>query len=257
MPRSTRLIAMASRLRAEPDATVSQLAAEFGTSDRTVLRDLATLRDTGMPITGQAGPGGGIRLEGSRGLTAVHLNLGEAMALWLASRLARESSVLPWSEAATSALNKLLVSLPRQRADSLSRILRRVFVGRPASASLAGTVGSTPAELLTLFEQAFTSGCGMRFVYADAQGRRSVRHIEPHGLLVEPPVWYLLARDVDKGAARTFRMDRIRQPVLDEGTRFHPDLKLALGQLPPIGRYVRADNGRAVLRHSTPPGAGA
>lgn len=237
---------LASRLRAEPEATVAQLAAEFGTSGRTVLRDLATLRDTGMPITGQAGPGGGIRLEGSRGLTAVHLNLAEVMALWLASRLARESSVLPWSEPATSALSKLLLSLPPARADALRGVLRRVFVGRPASAALAVTVGSAPAELLVMFERAFSGGNGMRFLYTDAQGRRSIREIEPHGLLVEPPVWYLLARDIGKGAARTFRMDRIAEPAVMDSVRFRPDLKLAMSQLPPTGRYVRADSGRAV-----------
>lgn len=241
-------MSLASRLRAEPDATVSQLAAEFGTSERTVLRDLATLRSTGMPITGQAGPGGGIRLEGSRGLTAVHLNLAEVMALWLASRLARETSVLPWSEAATSALNKLLLSLPAARAESLRGVLRRVFVGRPASAALAMGVGSAPGELLVMFEQAFSGGYGLRFVYTDAQGRRTDREIEPHGLLVEPPVWYLLARDIGKGVARTFRMDRVSEPSVMEDVRFRPDMRLTLSQLPPTGRYVRADSGRAVAR---------
>ncbi|MGQ3054687.1 MAG: helix-turn-helix transcriptional regulator [Roseateles sp.] len=240
------MIAIVSRLRAAPDATVAQLAGEFDVSERTMLRDLATLRDTGMPITGQSGPGGGIRLEGSRGLTAVHLTLGEVMALWLAARLARESSVLPWSDAAASALNKLLVSVPASRADSLRLVLRRVFVGRPAGAGLAATIGRTPDELLTVFEQAFSSGCGMRFLYTDAQGRASTREVEPHGLLVEPPVWYLLAWDRRKAAARTFRMDRIDQPVVIDDLRFRPDLRLALSQLPPTGRYVRADTGRAV-----------
>lgn len=237
---------LAGRLRAQPDATVAQLAAEHGVSARTALRDLATLREMGLPITGQAGPGGGIRLEGLRGVTAVHLTFAEVMALWLASRLAREASVLPWSQAATSALHKLLASLPIARADSLRSVLRRVFVGRPASAALAATAGHTPDELLTVFEQAFSAGNGMRFLYTDAQGRRSTREIEPHGLLVEPPVWYLLARDTVKGMPRTFRMDRIEQPSVLERVSFRPDLKLTLGQLPPTGRYVRADSGRPV-----------
>ena len=33
----------------------------------------------------------------------------------------------------------------------------------------------------------------------DREGRASVRRIEPHGLLINAPVWYILARDVDKG----------------------------------------------------------
>lgn len=248
MSRSTRLMAIASRLRADPDATVAQLAAEFGTSERTALRDLATLRETGMPITGQAGPGGGVRLEGTRGLTAVHLSLAEVMALWLASRLSLEASVLPWSDAATTALSKLLLSLPPARAESLRSVLRRVFVGRPASVGLASSAGSAPAELLMMFEQAFSNGHGLRFRYTDAHGHRTCREVEPHGLLVEPPVWYLLARDISNGGARTFRMDRIAAPEVMDGLRFRPDLKLALSQLPPTGRYVRADSGRTVSR---------
>ena len=35
---------------------------------------------------------------------------------------------------------------------------------------------------------------------------------EPHGIFVEIPVWYVLAVDIDKDAARMFRMDRIAYP---------------------------------------------
>ena len=40
--------------------------------------------------------------------------------------------------------------------------------------------------------------------YVECQQRvsaQSQRRVAPHGLLVEPPVWYVLAHDVDKGAA--------------------------------------------------------
>lgn len=239
---------LSDRLRAEAEVSVTGLARDFGVSNRTLRRDLATLRDAGMPIVGQAGRGGGIRLDGARGVTAVHLTLSEVLALWLASRLSRQSSLLPWSEAATSALHKLLASVPKQRADSLRAILRRVFVGCPASTALASAVGRTPMNLLTLFEEAFTSGSGLGFDYTDGKGGRSSRRIEPHGLLVEPPVWYILSVDVDKRANRTFRMDRVERPRPLPEIRFRPDLKTALGQLPTTGNFARADTGRAVVR---------
>ncbi len=50
----------------------------------------------------------------------------------------------------------------------------------------------------------------------------SVRRIEPHGLLVKAPVWYVLARDVEKQAPRMFRMDRVSRPRLLESRRFLP-----------------------------------
>lgn len=234
------------RLRGGAEVNIEQLAAELGVSSRTIQRDLATLKAQGEPISGQAGRGGGVRLERSRGLIAVHMSLDEILALWLASRLSREASVLPWSGAATSALHKLLASIPGDRASSLGSLLGRVFLGAPASPRLAATVGTMDGELLSLFEEAFTAGVCLGFGYTDAQGRSSWRRAEPHGLLMEPPVWYILARDVDKGEPRTFRMDRITQPRLVASLRFRPSGRIATQQLPPTGRYVRADTGRPV-----------
>jgi predicted DNA-binding transcriptional regulator YafY len=236
MPRPSRILRLLDRLRAGGEVSIEQLAAELEVSCRTIQRDLATLRAQGEPISGQAGPGGGVRLERSRGLVAVHLSLGEVLALWLAARLSREASVLPWSGAATSALHKLLASIPDDRATSLRSLLGRVYLGAPTSHQLVATMGPIDSGLLSLFEEAFT-----------ARGRQSWRRAEPHGLLMEPPVWYILARDVDKDEPRTFRMDRIAQPRIETTFRFRPSDRIAVQQLPTAGRYVRADSGQPVL----------
>jgi hypothetical protein len=72
------------------------------------------------------------------------------------------------------------------------------------------------------------------FLYTDRVGKKSPRRVEPHGLLVETPVWYVLARDVDKGEPRTFRMDRIARPRLLADISFLPDLQLIQAQLPDL-----------------------
>lgn len=223
---------MADRLRGRAETTVADLAQELGVSSRTVLRDLAALRERGLPIVGDAGPGGGIRLDGSRGVTAVHMSVTEVVAIWLAARLSRESSDLPWSQAAISGLAKLLASLPGHEASALRALCRRVIVGPPAGAEIRSSAGRPPRELLRLFEEGFTNGLGLGFRYTDRFGNESVRLIEPHGLLVETPVWYILARDVDKQVPRTFRMDRITHPSLRSEIRFSPDLRLIQDQVP-------------------------
>ncbi len=53
-----------------------------------------------------------------------------------------------------------------------------------------------------------------------------MRRVEPHGLLVKPPVWYVLARDCDKLAPRSFRMDRIASPRLLPAVTLRPDLDI-------------------------------
>jgi predicted DNA-binding transcriptional regulator YafY len=233
VPRAERLLALADALRASGARTIEDLARELAVSPRTIHRDLATLRDRGVPISGEAGPGGGIRLEGPRGVTAVHLSIGEVVTLWLSARLARAASDLPWGGAADSALRKLLASLPRARSDELRGLCRRVIVGPPASPQLAAAAGRVVPELLALVEQAITRGVGLRFAYVDRTGKPSrQRTVELHGLLVQTPVWYLITRDVDKAEPRIFRMDRVSTPRLVPDLRFRPDMTVIQSALP-------------------------
>lgn len=232
MPRTDRVMDLVELLRGRDTTTVSALAGELGVSRRTVLRDLATLRARGLPITGEPGPSGGLRLEGARGVTAVHLGVAEVVSLWLAARLSRAASDLPWGEGARSGLAKLMASLPRERTRELRALCRRVIVGPPASERVRSGAGRAPPELLRLFEEAFGRGAGLGFHYADRVGQRTLRRVEPHGLLVQTPVWYLLARDADKGEPRMFRMDRISSPRLLGEIRFTPDARVIQAQLP-------------------------
>lgn len=222
---------LADLLRGRETTTVGDLADELGVSRRTLLRDLAALRERGMPITGEAGPGGGLRLEGARGLSAVHLSLAEIVALWLGARLSHAASDLPWGGAADSAMAKLLASLPAAKARALRALCRRVIVGPPATSRVRESAAPPPRELLRLFEEAFSRGVGLAFHYTDREARRTMRRVEPHGLLVQPPVWYVLARDADKGEPRMFRMDRIARPRLIEELVFRPDVAVIEAQL--------------------------
>jgi predicted DNA-binding transcriptional regulator YafY len=245
MPRAERILQLSDMLRGRETTTVGALATDLAVSRRTLLRDLAALRDRGMPITGEAGPGGGVRIGGDGGQAAVHLSVTEIVALWLGARLSRGASNLPWGEAADSGMTKLLGSLPTKKARALRALCRRVIVGQPASAHVRAGAAAPPRDLLGLFEQAFSNGLGLGFHYSDRDGRQSQRRVEPHGLLVEPPVWYVLARDVDKREPRTFRMDRISRPRILENIPFRPDLTVIQEQLadrerwrPLIGRWT-------------------
>jgi len=233
MPRAERLMELVDHLRGTDSTTVERLASELDVTSRTIHRDLAALRARGMPITGEAGPGGGVRLEGARGVTAVHLSVTEVVTLWLAATLSQAASDLPWSGAASSGLAKMLASLPRDKAADLRTLCRRVIVGPPASSKIQTGAGRSRPELLALFEAAFSAGVGLGFRYQDREGRRTERRAEPHGLLVQSPVWYVLGRDVEKGQPRMFRMDRITAPHLLDDVRFRPSADVIWAQLPP------------------------
>ena len=152
--RATRLFDLAERLRATTETTVEELASALDVSARTVRRDLALLRDRGMPITAESGRGGGVRLEGARGVVAVHLGIPEIVALWLGARLAQAVADVPWTRRANGALTKLLASLPAAGARELRDLCGRIFIGPDASARVREGVGPVAPGLFHLFETA-------------------------------------------------------------------------------------------------------
>jgi predicted DNA-binding transcriptional regulator YafY len=225
MVRAERVFLLLELLRGSDALTAAQLAERLGVSERTVHRDLATLRRTGTPLEAESGPGGGVRLQRERGLTAVHLSEDEVVALWMGAQLSRLTSALPWGKGQRSGLDKLFASVPRERARSARALCRRVVVGRPASERIVAQLGEAPGELLAAFERAFREEVCLAFDYRDREGRASRRLVEPHGLLVEAPAWYILALDVERQGARMFRMDRIRRPALRPERPFVPDFE--------------------------------
>ena len=225
MKRVERVFALLDYLRSHEVTPVAVVARDLSVSRRTILRDLATLRDSGWPIRAEAGPGGGVLLARDRGLTAVHLTPDEIASLWLAAQLSKREGPLPWGRAARSALDKAFASLPAQRARGLRHLVQRVLIGQPASTRIRDELGAAPTALIDAFERAFAGSLCLSFDYTDRHARQTRRVVEPHGLLLEPPAWYILARDTAHGEARMFRMDRIRQVRVLPDRSFKPDFE--------------------------------
>ena len=111
-------------------------------------------------------------------------------------------------------------ALPQQRVDELQRFMQRVLVGDSALEPQGAGTAIDPA-LVATFEQAFTANRLLAFSYVDRAGRRTRRRVEPHGLLVRAPLWYVIAWDPRRAAPRLFRADRIRRPSISDQT-FRP-----------------------------------
>ncbi len=209
---TSRRDALVALLRSDRNPTMTELAAELGVSVRTIRRDVAALRMRGMDIEGERGRGGGIRFARFAPLPPLHLEETEAVGLWISVQLARHAAGIPYSRGSQAGLNKVLAALPEKRRRNLRRLSERIFVGAPASASVRASMGETVPTLLDAFERCFGDEVCLGFDYQDRKGNRTRRRIEPHGIFVDIPVWYILAIDLDKDAARMFRMDRITNP---------------------------------------------
>jgi predicted DNA-binding transcriptional regulator YafY len=228
-------------LRRRGSCSVADLAHQLGVSRRTVLRDLASLRTRGFTIRGEGGRGGGVLLDASSVLLSSRLAADEVVSLVLSVAIMRAAPWIPFAAGADRALAKIEGALPADRLRELRRLMRRILVGDPTGAATPAANAVEPG-LLPAFEQAFTSSRVLCFDYIDREARRSRRRVEPHGLLVRAPLWYVIAWDLDKDAARLFRMDRVRRAQVQTDavfgsrpielvTQICPDARAAVGSV--------------------------
>jgi predicted DNA-binding transcriptional regulator YafY len=223
MKRSERLHAMTEYLRRRrTPITVADLARHFEVDERTVFRDLAALREQQVPILGEPGRGGGLQLRRDYQMPPLALSIDEAVSLWLSYRLAAVLGTLPAGRALAPAVDKVLGSVPRERRDAILGVIERIVMARPARRELAEAAQPLDAGVYRACEQAFIAGHVLELEYIDRHGAATKRAVEPHGLLVAPPLWYLLAHDRLRGEPRMFRFDRVRAVARCGEQRFEP-----------------------------------
>lgn len=212
-------------LRQRADWLVDDLARETAASRRTVLRDLNHLRMRGFDIVGLAGPGGGVRLEATSVLVTSQLDADEVVALTLAVEVASATSHTPFAAAADRALGKIEAALPVRRAEELRLFRQRIIVSH-TTPMMRPEHRPIDDQLIGVFEAGFSSRQLITFDYVDRKKSSTNRTVEPQGLLVRPPVWYVLGWDRSRDDFRTFRADRISKPSLTDDTftlRMLPD----------------------------------
>jgi predicted DNA-binding transcriptional regulator YafY len=216
----TRHDAIVRSLRRSGTATVDALAAEVGASRRTVLRDIAALRDQGFVVHSEPGRGGGLQLDPQSMQTTTRLAVAEVFALLISVATMRAAGYMPFSDLADAGLAKIEKSLPPEKVRDLRRFLDCLHVGRLSPLQDLSDMGSSDPDLLPAFETAFLERLQLRFQYCDAKGQQTVREVEPQALLILPPLWYLVAWDPARADFRHFRMDRISKPDVIDGTKF-------------------------------------
>lgn len=189
--------------------TTADLADAAGVSRRTVVRDLAALRDQGVLVECDRGRGGGVRLASGQSGGRIRLKRDEAMDLLAALALADRLGS-PFSVNASLPVRQKLASVfaPADR-EAIRALRRRILVGGAASARTSAQAGRVRSQDLRTIRDAFIERRILDVTYLDTAGRRTARRIEAHYLLLNPPVWYVLAWDHLRQAVRAFRFDRI------------------------------------------------
>ncbi|WP_333775256.1 helix-turn-helix transcriptional regulator [Streptomyces sp. IBSBF 3136] len=200
---SARLLRLLSLLSSRPSWTCAELAERIQVTDRTVRRDVSRLRELGYSVDSDPGPWGGYRLRAGSRVPPLILDDEEALAVAVGLREAALSDALGSDQAALSALLKLRQVLPARIAERLGD-LDDAFVSLPAADGPRIRTG-----LLLELALACRKGERARLSYVDAEGRATLRDVDPYRLVRTGRRWYFVARDVSRDQWRTFRADRV------------------------------------------------
>ena len=199
MPRIDRLFHLLQTFRRlTPPVTAAALAREMGMSERTIYRDIDTLRGVGAIIDGTAGYG--YVLTEDPALPPMMFNDEEIEALVLGLREVREIGDDTLAEAAVSALNKLKARLPETQSMRLRNAVlsARRFHDRPEI-----TIDTKELRKVTWEERI------IEIDYADVEGTQTTRRIKPLSIVFFDQTRVLLAWCCLRTDFRSFRLDRI------------------------------------------------
>lgn len=206
MSRTSRLFELINVLRARRTPVTAQyLARELGISQRSVYRDIETLRSLGAPLDGQAGIG----------------------------YCLREGFFLPEFAFTSDELDALILGLGwvRQRADpALARCSESALAKILAARSNRSSTGEEPPALVTaasvsklmdppqvaLLRDAIRRQRKVAIGYEDAQGSLSDRTIWPIAIVYFDDVRLLAAWCEQRSAFRHFRVDRVHVRTVSE-----------------------------------------
>ncbi|MCI2236982.1 WYL domain-containing protein [Paenibacillus sp. TRM 82003] len=206
--RSERLVALLFQLQRRRAVTVPELARDLGVSVRTAHRDVAALREAGVPIWSEPGRGGGVRLVDGWRSHLDGLTSREAVAL-LTLTAPPALAALGLDGAVAAAHAKVSATLPEELRERAGALAQRFHLDAPG---WFRAQDDTPE--LTVLARAVWEQSPVRLAYGPV-GTGSERTLEPLGLVLKAGVWYLVASS--QGRVRTYRVARVRGAELLPG----------------------------------------
>ena len=199
-------------LQAGKSFAVDDLAKIFGTSRRTVFRDLKELQAIGVPYNYNAKTRG-YAMDPDFFLPSIDLNIREALALLLLVHRARNQIQLPFKNSALLAALKIENNLPAPIRKYCNTAIRNISTRTTAQAPMP-TLDNTFARL----QSAITKKRTVNLVYDSFfEGNVIDLDLRPYHMLYHQRAWYVLGYSGMHKSVRTFKLNRIKQlKILDK-----------------------------------------
>jgi predicted DNA-binding transcriptional regulator YafY len=204
--------------------SATELSRRFGVSVRTIYRDIDRLIALGVPVEAERGAEGGFRLSNDFLSPPIALNRVETTALLVALSLMRGLRATPLSRNLESAEAKLLAALPPAAREILAKGASIVGIEQAPDDIFHGAL---PAERIADQHEAvdrFLEGILMHrrvdLLHRGSTGEK-LHEVEPHGLLFDRSLWYLVGRSLAAAEIRMWRADRVAS-ITVTGFAFRP-----------------------------------
>ena len=207
MNKFDRVISTLMLLQTKKIVKATSIAERYGTSLRTVYRDISTLKNAGIPIIGDPGIGYSI-MDGYR-LPPIMFNEGEAASLLTAEKFIGRLTDQDTQAYYSSAMIKIKAILRSAEKQSLEVLDHSIAISNKQSSI-------NKAYLQDLFKSIAAKHI-LGIEYKKPDGTSSERKLEPIGCYHNADNWYLVAYCQLKKAYRTFKVNRIASlQVLDQ-----------------------------------------
>jgi len=198
-------------LQAGKSYAVSDLSKIFGTSRRTIFRDLKELQDIGVPYHYNPKTGG-YTIDPEFFLPPIDLNLQEALSLLLLIHKARDQLQLPFKHSALLAALKIENNLPAEIRQYCNTALRNIST-RLASAAPTNLLDRTFAQLQKAIAKKHKVGIRYHSLF---EGKDIDVELCPYHLLYNQRAWYVLGLSELHKSIRTFKLNRIKELKISE-----------------------------------------
>ncbi|MBA7477560.1 hypothetical protein ES707_12971 [subsurface metagenome] len=212
--RISRVMQILTTLQAGKSYAVSDLSKMFGTSRRTIFRDLKELQAIGVPYRYDARTSG-YMIEPEFFLPPIDLSLQEALSLLLLAHKARNQIQLPFKNSVLLAALKIENNLPVKIRRYCNKALQNISTRASAQAPITHSAGldKTFAQL----QQAIVKKRKVNILYHSLfEGTIIDVELCPYHLLYNNRAWYVLGRSSLHESVRTFKLNRIRELTTTE-----------------------------------------
>ena len=216
------LIGLMSRRQGQ---TIKELAAEVGVNDRTIRRDLDTLREAGFPLEERISDFGRKhwKLVEGGAQVPIHFDWPEAVALYLGRRLLDPLAGTNFWQSAQSAFAKILAMLGEAALLQLDKVSKSFLQTMPGVSDYGSKADLIDRLMLAVEDH--------RIAFVAYQSERATEPVSlemyPYGVVYHKGSLYLVAFSREHNMIRHFKLDRVTG-VDVQSLQFTPDPEFSL-----------------------------